>query len=61
MNTNKMFYVTFTAKVDNNFKKVKVGRGFRRFDTAKQFGESAMAASKNAFSYEYVNFTVSFL
>ena len=60
MNTNKFFYVTFTAKVDNEYHQVTVGKPFKRFDTAKQFGESAMEASKNAFSFEYVNFTVAF-
>lgn len=57
---NKMFYVTFTAKVENEYHEVKVGKPFKKFDTAVQFGESAMEASKNAFSFEYVNFMVSF-
>ena len=60
MNSEKMYYVTFTAKVGNEYKEVSVGKGFRKFDTAKQFGESAMKAWKNYSLFQYTGFVVSF-
>lgn len=61
MNTEKRFYVTFTAQVDNEYKQMPVGKPFKSFDTAQQFAESAMDAWNRVSSvFQYVNYSVSF-
>ena len=60
MKEEKKFYVEFTCKVDNEFKKVPVGRGFRNFDLAESFADSAMKAWENSSLFQYTGYTVSF-
>jgi hypothetical protein len=59
-NENKKFYVTFTAQVDGEYKKVPVGRGFRNFDLAESFADSAMKAWEKSSLFQYTGYTVSF-
>jgi hypothetical protein len=61
MNTEKKFYVTFTAQVDTQYKSMPVGKPFKSFDTAQQFAESASEAwNRISSDFKYVNYSIAF-
>jgi len=61
MNTEKKFYVTFTAQIDNEYKEMPVGKPFRTFDIAQVFAESATEAYNRISSVcKYVNYSIAF-